>query len=140
MPFQSPEGKRKAGVSTQSLLQHCSFRAPAPQDRPYSYFGSYSGVAHPTSTQQNKLASEYYLPKSALLLQDFLLFAVCIYSMHLRTYCCAWERNCEGPGHASAGITGRRNMTTNNTEGKGDFFGRRRGGEGWFFTIKEDSR
>lgn len=51
-----------------------------------------------------------------------------------------WEHNCKGPGHASAEITGRKNMTTENTGGEGGFFGGSRGGEGWVYTIEEDSR
>ena len=88
MPFQGPEGKHKAGDSctdesalrrqhTVSLLQHCSFRASAPL-RAGPALTLVHTMVLPIPPAPDKLASEYYLPKSALLLQDFLLFAVCM--------------------------------------------------------------
>lgn len=61
--------------------------------------------------------------------------------MQLQTSdCCIWEHNCQGPAHVSRGITGRKNMTTENAGdggGGGKFFGERRGGESWVYTTKE---
>lgn len=50
--------------------------------------------------------------------------------------CCVWEHNCQGPAHVSGGITGRKNITTENAGGGGEFFGERRG-ESWVYTKKD---
>lgn len=47
------------------------------------------------------------------------------------------EHNCQGLAHVSRGITGRKNMTTEN-EGGEELFGERRGGERWVYTTRQD--